>query len=195
MEEQKPAMRQFKAKAPGKRRGAKKDQPKSRLKRADGSLVSPAKMEIASDDEDVKPARDEDDPLAPVRLERGARRPTQQPRHDDLDMFLVQLPTSLPPSLPRRPKPGNDEDFQDLAQLEPGPIGKLQVLRSGKKRLLLGDQTFDVDRGLHCSMLQQLVAVHDSSLVVVGDVYQKLLVTTRPDPDSWHDDDDDDDDG
>ena len=140
------------------------------------------------------PPAGSDDPLAPVRLE-GRRAPAASGPQPGFETLIVQFPTSLPASLPRREdlkKPYED----DLRALKPGLIGKLQVLRSGKTRLILGDETFDVDRGLHCSMLQQLVAVHSDKLVVLGNVHNKLLVTTRPPDGGWDDDhmDDDEDD-
>ena len=133
---------------------------------------------------------EEEDPLVPVRLERPSttRRRDIVPENDKaLETFVVQLPTSLPASLKRK------ADGDDLKALEPGPIGTLQVHKSGKTRMKLGDDIYDVDQGLQNAMLQQLVALHDDKLVVIGVVQNKLLVTTRPDS-RWHDDLDDDDD-
>jgi len=43
---------------------------------------------------------------------------------------------------------------------EDGLIGKLQILRSGRCRLVLGDIKFDIHRGGHPKILQELVSIH-----------------------------------
>ena len=131
---------------------------------------------------------------------------------DDDELLVVQLPTYLPEALPRRkrvkaeadadaaadavadaaadaaaaaepPAGGDEAAFTDVAQLAPGKIGKLQIMASGEVRLVLGGETFDVDRGVKAAMYQQLCAIDAGrgDLVVLGDVGKKLLCTVRPD--------------
>mmetsp|Transcript_28806 Transcript_28806/g.92772 ORF Transcript_28806/g.92772 Transcript_28806/m.92772 type:complete len:191 (+) Transcript_28806:169-741(+) len=185
-----------------------------RLKRSDMSRVKPDEddedekkpvivvplVEVEEEEEEEPPpfpppegkAERKPDPLVPITLEDEASMPQKSVPTDPecLESFVVQLPTSLPSSLPRRETSRKRSDLDDV---EPGPVGKLQKLQSGAVRLVLGDRTYDIHNGLHCSMLQQLVAVHDSKLVVLGEVRDKLLVTTRP-AETWHDDFEDDDD-
>jgi len=92
-------------------------------------------------------------------------------------MMLVQLPDSMPglmamegdraPRTKVKAEPkvhqtmSTEADLSEklsskcrLSDLSEGKIGKLQVLSSGKMRLVLGDIMFDVSRGAPCGFLQ-----------------------------------------
>ena len=115
--------------------------------------------------------------------------------HVLLQLLVIQLPTSLPASLPRRAKvkaedagegdeaPTAEGSYDELSSLRPGKIGKLQIMRSGEVRLVLGDEVLDVDRGVQAQMYQQIVTVDADAdeLAVLGDVGKKLLCTVRAD--------------
>lgn len=172
---------------------------------------------VVVDDQD---AREEtvldEDPLAPVTFAASrsneSRPPSTEREEDDTEMlraassplypndgdyFVVQLPTSLPESLKRRPEapesatpveeghpPRLDTDI--LSKLEPGPIGKLQIFESGNVKLLLGDSSFDVASALECSMLQQVASLSQTDFTILGNVANKILVTVPTDEDDNH---------
>ncbi|KAJ8604964.1 hypothetical protein CTAYLR_006893 [Chrysophaeum taylorii] len=153
----------------------------------------------------------DDDPLAPIMLtatkteevppqtedqaedqSEARRAATNSLFSSDDDLFVFQLPTRLPASLKRRDDEATDEGlFEPLTKLEPGPIGKLQILKSGRARLLFGDDILDVHPGLECSMLQQVVAVDDDHFTILGNVAKKVLVTLRCEEEADADIDDD----
>ncbi|XP_062858720.1 DNA-directed RNA polymerase III subunit RPC4 [Trichomycterus rosablanca] len=67
-----------------------------------------------------------------------------------------------------------------LSDLSEGPIGKLQIRRSGRVQLVMGDVTLDVSEGAAFSFLQQLVCVRltegrTGDLTVLGNVKHKLV--------------------
>ncbi|XP_019902583.1 DNA-directed RNA polymerase III subunit RPC4 [Esox lucius] len=67
-----------------------------------------------------------------------------------------------------------------LSQFSEGFLGKLQIRKSGKVQLLLGDITMDVSGGAAFSFLQQLVSVRLSEgltgdMTVLGNVKHKLV--------------------
>lgn len=68
-----------------------------------------------------------------------------------------------------------------LKDASEGYIGKLQLLKSGKARLLLGDVTLDVTMGTPCGFLQDVVAVHTednrSDMICLGHVNHRLICT------------------
>lgn len=68
-----------------------------------------------------------------------------------------------------------------LKNASEGYIGKLQLLRSGKARLLLGDVALDVTMGTPCGFLQDVVAVHTeddrSEMVCLGHTNHRLICT------------------
>ncbi|KAK3725834.1 hypothetical protein QZH41_003802 [Actinostola sp. cb2023] len=96
-------------------------------------------------------------------------------------LIFIQLPDKLPISLAFQDKTGingeNNEKAKStetanlsLKDVSEGYIGKLQVLKSGKTRLLLGDVTLDVAMGTSCSFLQDSnswpVSIHFVDLAV-----------------------------
>lgn len=133
-------------------------------------------VKFEDDDDDDVDMHSDDDPLAPVRLVASVPKKEEGDVFGDGDGFyVVQFPTQLPAGLKRRAV--EDEDYDALAKLEPGHIGTLQILKSGRTRLKLGGEIFDVDRGLDCAMRQQIAAVDDDALTILGDVTTKVLVT------------------
>ncbi|CAG5912281.1 unnamed protein product [Menidia menidia] len=69
-----------------------------------------------------------------------------------------------------------------LSQFPEGRLGKLQIRKSGKMELKLGDIVMDVSEGAAFSFLQQLVSVHLSdgrtgSMMVLGNVHHKLVLS------------------
>ncbi|KAM6964058.1 DNA-directed RNA polymerase III subunit RPC4 [Tautogolabrus adspersus] len=69
-----------------------------------------------------------------------------------------------------------------LSQFPEGFLGKLQIRRSGKVELKLGDVVMDVSEGAAFSFLQQLVSVHLSDgrtgdMMVLGNVNHKLVLS------------------
>lgn len=128
---------------------------------------------------------------------------------ESLKMMLVQLPDSMPglmamegdraPRTKVKAEPkvhqtmSTEADLSEklsskcrLSDLSEGKIGKLQVLSSGKMRLVLGDIMFDVSRGAPCGFLQELVCVDtdgpgDGRMVCLGPVTEKLVVVPNID--------------
>ena len=71
--------------------------------------------------------------------------------------MFIQLPDSLPllPDKPDEPKDGEGSkvNISSLGSLE-GRLGKLEVLKSGRCQLILGNQKFDVETGTKVGFLQ-----------------------------------------
>jgi len=88
---------------------------------------------------------------------------------DEDKLILFQLPDKLPvtptpsmsatSSIQIKQEVGTSKDPQ-VEVSEDGLIGKLQILRSGRCRLVLGDIKFDIHRGGHPKILQELVSIH-----------------------------------
>uniref|UniRef100_UPI0037E923DD DNA-directed RNA polymerase III subunit RPC4 n=1 Tax=Semicossyphus pulcher TaxID=241346 RepID=UPI0037E923DD len=128
------------------------------------------------------------------------------------ELFFMQLPDCMPGRAPgqkvdptlgsaaEKPakKEGKAEDkrpaylqVQDsagkegspvLSQFPDGFLGKLQIRRSGKVELKLGDVVMDVSEGAAFSFLQQLVSVRLSDgrtgdMMVLGNVHHKLVLS------------------
>ncbi|KAM7371286.1 hypothetical protein PAMP_010771 [Pampus punctatissimus] len=69
-----------------------------------------------------------------------------------------------------------------LSEFPEGFLGKLQIRKSGKVQLKLGDIVMDVSEGAAFSFLQQLVSVHLSDgrtgdMMVLGNVQHKLVLS------------------
>ncbi|XP_042252920.1 DNA-directed RNA polymerase III subunit RPC4 isoform X1 [Thunnus maccoyii] len=69
-----------------------------------------------------------------------------------------------------------------LSEFSDGLLGKLQIRKSGKVELKLGDIVMDVSEGAAFSFLQQLVSVHLSDsrtgdMMVLGNVQHKLVLS------------------
>ncbi|XP_033467587.1 DNA-directed RNA polymerase III subunit RPC4 isoform X1 [Epinephelus lanceolatus] len=128
------------------------------------------------------------------------------------ELFFMQLPDSMPGTVSRQKadtplgstaekpakKEGKPEDKRPshleaqqavvkegcpvLSQLPEGFLGKLQIRKSGKVELKLGNIAMDVSEGAAFSFLQQLVSVHLSDgrtgdMMVLGNVHHKLVLS------------------
>ncbi|KAL0964704.1 hypothetical protein UPYG_G00327820 [Umbra pygmaea] len=115
------------------------------------------------------------------------------------ELLFIQLPDTIPgrPTRPpdkttKDPKPEEKRSCQTKAQDSAGKdvpilsefaegfLGKLQIRKSGKVQLQLGDITMDVSGGAAFSFLQQLVSVRLSEgltgdMNVLGNVKHKLV--------------------
>ncbi|XP_030257163.1 DNA-directed RNA polymerase III subunit RPC4 [Sparus aurata] len=128
------------------------------------------------------------------------------------ELFFMQLPDCMPSRTPEQKvdsahgstadnpakKEGKPEDKRPvhgqvqedavkdgcpvLSQCPEGFLGKLQIRKSGKVELKLGDVTMDVSDGAAFSFLQQLVSVRLSEgrtgdMMVLGNVHHKLVLS------------------
>ncbi|XP_060819082.1 DNA-directed RNA polymerase III subunit RPC4 [Bombus pascuorum] len=99
--------------------------------------------------------------------------------------ILMQFPDCLPglvgdaeDTRPTRSNIANYEkgneskqtEFCTLNSLKPGILGKLQILKSGKARLLLGENNLIVDVGSHLSFRQDLIAAKVDTENLIGDL-------------------------
>ncbi|XP_022067083.2 DNA-directed RNA polymerase III subunit RPC4 isoform X2 [Acanthochromis polyacanthus] len=78
--------------------------------------------------------------------------------------------------------PVSKEGCPVLSQFPEGFLGKLQIRKSGKVELKLGDIVMDVSEGAAFSFLQQLVSVRLSEgrtgdMMVLGNVHHKLVLS------------------
>ncbi|KAM4525862.1 DNA-directed RNA polymerase III subunit RPC4 isoform 1-T1 [Fundulus diaphanus] len=76
----------------------------------------------------------------------------------------------------------NMDNSPVLSQFPEGLLGKLQIRKSGKVELKLGDITLDVSEGAASSFLQELVSVRNSggrsgNMMVLGNVHHKLILS------------------
>ncbi|XP_066518772.1 DNA-directed RNA polymerase III subunit RPC4 [Hoplias malabaricus] len=121
---------------------------------------------------------------------------------DKEQLLFIQLPDTIPGQIKNTSsersskKEGKAEDkhashtkAQDpmekdavpvLSDLSEGLIGKLQIRKSGKVQLVMGDVTLDVSEGAAFSFLQQLVSVRladglTGDMTVLGNVTHKLV--------------------
>nr|XP_046232935.1 DNA-directed RNA polymerase III subunit RPC4 [Scatophagus argus]XP_046232936.1 DNA-directed RNA polymerase III subunit RPC4 [Scatophagus argus] len=125
------------------------------------------------------------------------------------ELFFMQLPDCMPSRTPGRKvnpafstadklgkmegKPEEKRPLQAqeavvnegcpvLSQFPEGFLGKLQIRKSGKVELKLGDIVMDVSEGAAFSFLQQLVSVHLSDgrtgdMMVLGNIHHKLVLS------------------
>jgi RNA polymerase III RPC4 len=70
-----------------------------------------------------------------------------------------------------------------LAELPPGKIGKLLVLRNGSVKMQIGEVLFDVSPGIPCQMLQEFAAVDPSSRTVtmLGEIENRIIISPNID--------------
>ncbi|XP_034186141.1 RNA polymerase III subunit C53 [Osmia lignaria lignaria] len=100
--------------------------------------------------------------------------------------ILMQFPDCLPGLMSSaddtRPNRSNTSNFEKenenksetemctLNSLKPGILGKLQILKSGKTRLLLGENNLIVEVGSHLSFRQDLIAAKVDNEKLSGDL-------------------------
>ncbi|XP_076856736.1 DNA-directed RNA polymerase III subunit RPC4 isoform X2 [Brachyhypopomus gauderio] len=143
-------------------------------------------------------------PLQASRTCQGHQPPTvgdlfqQLSVSDKEELFFIQLPDTVPVPLKtascekpakkdgkaedRRVKPQDSSENEAapvLSDISEGPIGKLQIRKSGRAQLLMGDIALDVSEGAAFSFLQ-LVCVRlteglSGDMTVLGNVKHKLV--------------------
>lgn len=120
---------------------------------------------------------------------------------DKEELLFIQLPDTIPgqpktssPEKPRKEGKTEDKRSSQIKPLDPpdkaavpvlsdfseGLIGKLQIRKSGKVQLVMGNVTLDVSEGAAFSFLQQLVCVRMSEgltgdMAVLGNITHKLV--------------------
>ena len=161
---------------------------------------------LGSDDDDD--GGGEDDPPAPdsvnpLKAAMGVKPAAVSAEDADLtfrdlvrqqrgDLIFIQLPDHLPGiATPVKKEPGT-EDTHDgepgnmchLKDLPEGYLGKIQVRRSGKTQLKIGDALLDVDLGTQVGFLQDLVSVDAGAshqeigdMTVLGRVRHRMVIT------------------
>ncbi|XP_032227153.2 DNA-directed RNA polymerase III subunit RPC4 [Nematostella vectensis] len=160
-------------------------------------LIKEEPMDV--DEPDVKPPK----PVKPQAIRKaGSATETDIPfstlfscEPEEEKLMFFQFPDKLPirPSNQAEPMSTNQESSNDtnqetkadkpltLRNVSEGYIGKLQVLKSGKARLMLGEVVLDVAMGTSCSFLQDVVAVHTgeqrTDMTVLGHLNHKLICT------------------
>jgi DNA-directed RNA polymerase III subunit RPC4 len=73
-----------------------------------------------------------------------------------------------------------DNGFSNTLQhIKEGKIGKMYVLKSGKVKLQIGDNMFDVAQGMPCSFLQELHYLNLTSKEIfnLGEIDKRIVVT------------------
>ena len=113
------------------------------------------------------------------------------------DLIFIQLPDHLPGiAMPVKKEPGTEDDGDKvngeegrlchLKDLPEGYLGKIQVRRSGKTQLKIGDALLDVDLGTQVGFLQDLVSVDTGAgashqevgdMTVLGRVRHRMVIT------------------
>ena len=114
------------------------------------------------------------------------------------DLIFIQLPDHLPGiAMPVKKEPGTDDDDKandegsslcHLKDLPEGYLGKIQVRRSGKTQLKIGDALLDIDLGTQVGFLQDLVSVDTGAdvgashqevgdMTVLGRVRHRMVIT------------------
>lgn len=98
----------------------------------------------------------------------------------DSDGVLFQLPSVFPSPLQDSKNSVSDVPCA-ATELPEGKIGKLQIYKSGKVRLKMGEVILDVNEGTSWGFHQQLVAINvredDGHCVFLGDVKKRAICT------------------
>lgn len=98
-------------------------------------------------------------------------------------LFFIQLPTAIPlGEVPARPSFAQENTeilgFKgNLTTLNSGKIGKIVVYKSGKVKMRVGDQLFDVSTGMPCNFLQEVVAIDSNKqkLYQLGELQRRMV--------------------
>jgi hypothetical protein len=128
-----------------------------------------------------------------VKEEMQVERDTAIKPYTENEILFFQFPSIMPFSSPemtskkpqptKEDKPGMmryDNDFvNSLQYIKESKIGKLYVLKSGKMKLRIGDNFFDVDQGLSCSFLQELhyVNLNSKEMFNLGEIDKRIVIT------------------
>lgn len=117
------------------------------------------------------------------------------------DMFLFQLPKAIPVNLEAQIKSKKEEienmeeepvydshgfliknDFENVLKSLPAnsKLGKLKIYKSGKIKIAIGNNLFDVNPGISCKFAQELVAVspNGNETVFMGKIKENRLILT-----------------
>jgi len=109
------------------------------------------------------------------------------------ELLFFQFPSIMPYSneaaeikKEEKPKEGDsghmayDNGFSNTLQhIKEGKIGKMYVLKSGKVKLQIGDNMFEVAQGMPCSFLQELHYLNSTSKEIfnLGEIDKRIVVT------------------
>uniref|UniRef100_A0A3P8WCA5 Zgc:171971 n=1 Tax=Cynoglossus semilaevis TaxID=244447 RepID=A0A3P8WCA5_CYNSE len=102
---------------------------------------------------------------------------------DRQELFFMQLPDCVPGQLSEQKDAlPMKSGCPVLSQMPEGFLGKLQIRKSGKVELKMGDIVMDVSEGAAFSFLQELVSVRHSEgksgdMMVLGNVHHKLVLS------------------
>lgn len=102
------------------------------------------------------------------------------------ELFFVQLPSALPIRIRNDNKNTEENTEEDkkvsdnentLRTLPSGKIGKLQIYKSGKMKLIIGDVSFHVATGMPCNFLQEVVAISEKSqkYYQLGEITKRMV--------------------
>lgn len=111
----------------------------------------------------------------------------------DNNFIFFQIPNSIPrlkvPEMAKTNKKSQKDEEEEgfercsLRSLPPGQIGTLQILRSGRARLLLGDVKLKIESGTQVAFQKELVSVDlnanekTGNIIHVGNLTTRILVT------------------
>lgn len=114
-----------------------------------------------------------------------------KPNDEDAPLFILKTPKYVPAILDDSQNPKmhikrNDADADGykctIHDLHEGQIGKLQIMKSGKLRLVLGECKFTLQRGVKVNFKEELAVVKvDASkkvgeIVNLGDITDRIIV-------------------
>ena len=120
---------------------------------------------------------------------------------NEKDFFLIQMPRLLPMDIESQNKSkkeeieneyeyeqggasnkGNKLDFESSFKLIPpnSKLGKLKFYKSGKVKLLIGKNLFDITSGVDCQFAQELavVSAETCEAYFLGKIREKKLIVT-----------------
>ena len=192
-----------------------KDEDEEPADDADGGVKKKNKANVidSDDDDDPRPMdigeKEKPKPKAVIKDKGAAEAVDEEVTFKELvanprgDFLFIQLPDHLPGSAVAKPDPGAAANAGapasdapaprtprcTLADLPEGYIGKVQIRRSGRTQLKIGEELFDIDLGTQVGFLQDLVAVdlgEDASedqkgvhgnMTVLGHVKHRMVIT------------------
>jgi DNA-directed RNA polymerase III subunit RPC4 len=108
------------------------------------------------------------------------------------ELLFFQFPSIMPylneavEKRNEKPKEGDaghmkyDNGFANTLQhIKEGKIGKMYVLKSGKVKLQIGDNMFEVAQGMPCSFLQELhyLNLNSKEIFNLGEIDKRIVVT------------------
>jgi DNA-directed RNA polymerase III subunit RPC4 len=117
---------------------------------------------------------------------------------NESDLFLIQFPRLIPINSESQKKLKEEETENDEPVVENGflvkndyvnvlkelpknsQMGKLKIFKSGKIKLQLGDNLFDVSAGVNCKFAQELgvISTKSQESFFLGKIREKKLIVT-----------------